>query len=51
MNDKKEEYFVKCRAILEEIGRGDCDVETLAWIMEDYLELLGRAIGIVQSRP
>ncbi len=46
----QEEYFNKCRAILEVMSKGEGDLETLAWIAEDYLELLGEAIGIVQKK-
>lgn len=49
MEDRKEEYFVKCMAVLEQISRGVGDLETLAWIAEDYLERLGEAIGIVRN--
>ena len=46
----QEEYYNKCRAVLDAISRNEGDVETLAWIAEDYLELLGEAIGIIQKK-
>ena len=45
-----EEYFNKCKAVLDLIGRGEGDPETLAWIADDYLELLGQSIGIIQKQ-
>ena len=49
MKDRKEEFYNKCWAVLDVIGRGVGDTETLAWIARDYLELLGEAIGIIQN--
>ena len=49
-NFKKEEYFEKCRALLKAIEcveLDSADKDTLVMCMEDYLRLLGRAIGIV----
>lgn len=49
MDNRKEEYFVKCMAVIEQLTLGTGDLETLAWIAEDYLKRLGEAIGIVRS--
>ena len=50
MEDRIEEYFHKCWTAVELIERGADDPQSLAWIAEDYLELLGKAIGVIQSK-
>jgi hypothetical protein len=50
MEDRIEEYFNKCWLAVELIAKGASDPEGLAWIAEDYLELLGKAIGVIQPK-
>ena len=50
MDNKVEEYFHKCWLAVELIARGAEDPQSLAWIAEDYLELLGRSIGVIQPK-
>lgn len=50
MEDRIEEYFNKCMVAIEMIEKGVDDPQSVAWIAEDYLELLGKAIGVIQPK-
>lgn len=51
MEYEKEEYFEKLRAILSVLDGYRLSVddrEALIWVAKDYLEKLGKAIGIAE---
>lgn len=52
-DERKEEYFEKCRAILKVLDSlrvEEPEKATLIWAARDYLEMLGYATGIVSRQ-